>query len=239
MLDRTFSFWRRLVRRPAKPARAAATEEAERRVWVRYPANLQATWQAAQAPEERLSARVRDISRGGINLVVQRRLQPGDLLSVELPRSDQATHSVLACIIRVEPLAEGEWALGCVFSCELGDEDLEGFGARRVRHSPSDQRLWMRFPCNIKATYQKVASPESPAESARVLNISASGIGLLVPQLVDTGTLLSLDLQPHGNNETRTMLACVVHVNPQASGEFALGCNFIRELSEQDLHALL
>jgi PilZ domain-containing protein len=238
MLDRTFRFWRRLVGRPTR-SKGTAVEEAERRVWVRYPANLEATWQPAQAPAERLSARVRDISRGGINLLVQRHLHTGDLLSVELPRGDDATHTVLACIVRVQAVAAGEWAIGCVFSCELGDEDLQGFGARRIRNDPSDQRLWMRFPCNIKATYQKVASPESPAQTARVLNVSATGIGLLIPQLIDTGALLSVELQPMSKNETRTILACVVHVNPQASGDFALGCNFIRELTEDDLHALL
>jgi c-di-GMP-binding flagellar brake protein YcgR len=238
MLDRTFRFWRRLVGRPGK-SKGAAAEEAERRVWVRYPANLQTTLQAAQAPEERLSARVGDISRGGIKLVVQRPLQTGELLSVELPCGDEAAQTVLACIVRVEALPDGEWSVGCTFSRELGDDDLEGFGARRVRNDPSDQRLWMRFPCNIRATVQKVASPESPAEAARVLNISATGIGILVPQLIDTGALLSVELQPAGGKEPRTMLACVVHVNPQANGEFALGCNFIRELTEQDLQTLL
>ena len=62
------------------------TEEADRRVWVRYPAELETTYQKpGQAERGRLSAKVRDISRGGVNLLVQHSFQPGDMLSVELP----------------------------------------------------------------------------------------------------------------------------------------------------------
>ena len=35
-----------------------------------------------------------------------------------------------------------------------------------------------------------------------------------------------------------TILACVVHVTVRSEREHILGCNFIRELSEEDLAAL-
>src|SRR5437667_8626123 len=139
MFERTFSFWRRLVGRSTKPMDDSSTElEDERRVWVRYPADLETTYQPAGASSVRLSARVHDISRGGVHLVVNRQFQTGDLLSIELPRSNDETYTVLACIVRVDRAtdAEGkepEWTLGCVFSRELGDEELGGFDARRVR----------------------------------------------------------------------------------------------------------
>jgi len=37
----------------------------------------------------------------------------------------------------------------------------------------------------------------------------------------------------------RTMLACVVHVTTQTSGPWALGCNFIRQLTEEELKSLI
>ncbi|HMC65330.1 MAG TPA: PilZ domain-containing protein [Gemmataceae bacterium] len=240
MFERTFSFWRRLVGRPSKPMDDSAHDlEDDRRIWVRYPADLETTYQPATRTSIRLSARVRDISRGGVQLVVNRDFQTGELLSIELPRANQETHTVLACIVRVDRASGDAWSVGCVFSRELGDDELEGFGARRVRHAESDQRLWMRFPCNVKATYQKVATPEALPQGARVLDISATGVGLLVPQLVEAGTLLSVDLHPANGGAPRTMLACVVHVNTQANGQHALGCNFIRELSEEDLEVLV
>jgi c-di-GMP-binding flagellar brake protein YcgR len=229
-----FSFWQR----PA-PVEETATTEADRRVWVRYPANLETTYQTpGQAEQKRLSARVRDISQGGINLLTQQSFQPGDLLSVELPAADgQNVHTVLACIVRVNQEGE-DWALGCIFSRELGDEDLEGFGAKREKHSSVDQRTWMRFPCQVKATYQVVGYEETPTCRVEVLNISASGIGLLVGQPIEMGSLLNLELQQANGPQTRTILACVVHTN-QETGGWALGCNFIRQLSEEDLQALV
>jgi c-di-GMP-binding flagellar brake protein YcgR len=239
MFERTFSFWRRLVGRPTKPEDSPQGLEDERRVWVRYPTHLETTYQSGDTESPRLSARVRDVSRGGIRLVIEREFQTGELLSIELPRANDGTHTVLACIVRVDGLKGDEWALGCVFSRELGEEELQGFGARRERHAPADQRVWMRFACNVRATYQQVSTFGAPTAEARVLNISATGVGLLTLEPVEAGTLLSVDLTPDSGAETRTMLACVVHVNAQANGQFALGCNFIRELSEEDLQALV
>jgi hypothetical protein len=237
MLKRTFSFWRRLVGQEPGPGGATGTEE--RRVWVRYPANVEATLQPAGGSDPgRFSASVRDISRGGANLVVNRAFHPGDLLSLELP-VDERPSNVLACIVRVISLGEGAWALGCHFARELSDEDMEGLGGKREKHEPSDQRTWVRFPGSVRARYQYVKDSDQSAYPAQVLNISASGVGLLVRQAIETGTLLTVELAPGAQERPRTMLACVVHAAAQEPGEWALGCNFIHELDEDDLHALV
>lgn len=239
MLQTTFSFWRRLVGR-GDGTSATAVENEERRLWVRYPANLATVVQPAQTPEpERISSIIRDISLGGANLVADRQFEPGQVITVELPlREGDETQSVLACVVRAVEEKPGQWALGCVFSRELAGEDLEGLGARRIRNRSSDKRVWMRFPTNVEATFQKVGDINNEASSARVLNISASGVGLLVNEKVETGALLSVELLGHGQVR-RTILACVVHVSPREDSEWALGCNFIRELNEQDLKALI
>jgi c-di-GMP-binding flagellar brake protein YcgR len=228
-----FSFWQR------SPAAEMATAVEERRVWVRYPAHWETTYQApGQEETTRLSALVRDISRGGANLLVQQPFQPGDLLSVELPAGEgQKVHTVLACVVRVAPEGD-DWSLGCIFSRELGDEDLQDFGAKKEKPSSADQRTWNRFPCQVQATYQVVGYEETPICRAQVLNISASGIGLLVERAIEMGSLLSLELQKEGGGAARTILACVVHAN-QEEGRWALGCNFIRELTEEDLQVLV
>jgi hypothetical protein len=244
MFGRTFSLWRRWVRRSEEQAGPAA---GERRVWVRYPANLETTYLPAEAEgSSRQSARVRDISAGGANLLVNRAFKPGELLSLELPvgpgelgELGEGDTSVLACVVRVVPQGKGEWALGCIFSRELSEDDLQSFGARREKHAPSDQRTWMRFPCNVKASYQRVANGDSGVHPAQVLNISANGVGLLVSQPIQTGTLLNVDMFPAGGAAKKTMLSCVVHVNSQGADQWALGCNFIRELNESDLNGLL
>ena len=238
MFGRTFSFWHRLVGKPAGTIEAPA----ERRLWVRYPANLQTNVQLGTDPvvETRVSARVQDISPGGANLLVDHPFETGQMLGVELPQGgNEDKHTVLACVVRVVPDGEGQWALGCVFSRELTDDDLEGFGAKRVRHSPPDQRMWMRFATDRQASFQKVGDPENQNYLAQVINLSASGVGLAVTIAVEAGALLSVDLRGPDGDVARTILACVVHVTTQADGHWALGCNFIRELSEEDFQALI
>src|SRR5690242_3805741 len=123
MFERTVSFWKRLLGRqaPAEGASGVQQAEEERRVWVRYPADLETTVQAAGSPDAvRLSARVRNVSLGGVSLAVDRPFEPGDLLSVELPGATEQTRcNVLACVVHVGEMPEGGWVLGCTFSREL------------------------------------------------------------------------------------------------------------------------
>jgi hypothetical protein len=244
MFKRTVSFFRQLVggRSVLGTADEVKALEEERRARVRYPSNVETTVHPADGAEPvRLSARVRNISRTGINLQVERGFEPGSLLSVELPGPDgRPPYTVLACVVHATP-RDGEWALGCTFARELSDDDLSAFGAKRQRPPRADDhRTWVRFPCHVKAACQTVTPDEpEPAWPAQVLNISPSGIGLLVDRPVENGALLSLQLQGAGGQMTHTILACVVHVTAQAAGHWALGCNFIRELSEKELLALL
>lgn len=242
MFARTFSFCRRLVGFPVDgaPRPASACSEDDRRVWVRHPADLITTYQVAgETQQTTLAAHVQDISQGGINLLVARAFQAGDLLNVELPRPDGPALDVLACVVRVEE-QKGQWALGCVFSRELGDEDLRDYGARREKPGDADQRFWKRFPVEVAAIYRQVdCDSESEVRSAQVLNISATGVGLLVSENFETGVLLDIELSPLSGKKGRRILACVVHVSRRADDEWALGCNFIRELTEADLASLV
>ncbi len=240
MLARTFSFWRRLVGRTEGTEGGVGTLETDRRVWVRFPANLEATLQPP-GDATRFTAQIRDISRGGVNLIADRPFQPGDHVSIELPAADGCTHNVLACIVRVNGASSGAWELGCTFSRELSDSDLQSLGARRQKPTPPDQRTWLRFPCDVRASYQFVAGDNAEPESyeARVENISPSGIALVVPDPVETGVLLSIEIHAAAGTAARTILACVVHAARQQDGQWALGCNFIRELSEADLQVLV
>src|SRR5438445_9916070 len=85
MFAQTFSFWRRWIGKE-KPAGAGGTAVAEeRRLWVRYEADLEAHVQPAQpAQAERTLVRVRDISLGVAHLVTDRPFQAGQILSLEL-----------------------------------------------------------------------------------------------------------------------------------------------------------
>ena len=71
-----------------------------------------------------------------------------------------------------------------------------------------------------------------------MVNISLGGIGLEVEQSIDNGALLNLELKSTAG-QVKTILACVVHVLSHGVKGRVLGCNFIHELSEADLHALV
>ena len=237
MFERAFSFWRRLVGKGGKSARA----DEERRLWVRYPAQISTTVSPTTNNEAlRLLSQIRDISRGGASLVINHAFEPGEHISIELPLAgNEQAQTVLACIVRAVEEKPGVWALGCVFAQELSDSDLEGMGGQKVKHDPGDQRTWVRFATSIHAHFQKVGDDRNLRYQAKVFNVSASGVGLEVKDRVDTGSLLSVDLLDNQETVRRTMLACVVHVSPSDSGAWALGCNFIRSLSEEDLRGLL
>jgi hypothetical protein len=147
-------------------------------------------------------------------------------------------HTVLACVVRVQAEKNNKWSLGCVFSCELTNEELGTFGAHKTPADASDPRTWVRFPIKVKANCRKVggANVSCPAE---VLNISASGIGLLVNPSLQAGSLLNIDLLDRNDRIIRTILACVVHTTARTGGDYAVGCNFIRELGEDELQSLM
>jgi c-di-GMP-binding flagellar brake protein YcgR len=240
MFERTFSFWRRLVGKTAEGSPAEAPGERDRRLWVRYGTDLHGKVQPAiPSGSSKISATIRDLSMGGANLLLDRPFKLGEMLSIEIPADGDDICTVLACVVRINPEKDERWSLGCAFSRELSSDDLSHFGAGRVEPSGADQRKWVRFACEMKASYRKVGDVSNESHATQVLNISANGIGLAVTPPLDPGTLLNVDLIDRRGQSTHTILACVVHTTQRAGGELAVGCNFIRELSEVELKALL
>jgi hypothetical protein len=233
MLARALASWNRLVRWRVRHA-----PEEDRRVWVRFPSGLQTALRPAGGPDgPRLGARVQDVSRGGIRLVVDRPFEAGELLSVELPEAEgRPPSTVLACVVRAAAAEGGAWLVGCTFAAELADDDLDLFGARRAPGPGTQQREWVRFPCRARASFQVVRAPAAPAE-AEVLNVSAGGVGLRAGADLQVGELLSVELSG-GDRPALTTLACVVRVSVEPDGTRLLGCNFIGELADDDLRAL-
>jgi hypothetical protein len=242
MFEKTFSFWRRLVgQSPAHAEKPGATAtEDDRRLWVRYAAELQGNVQLGENEAHgKVVTKVRDLSLGGANLTINRPLELGQMLSVELPLDDNEVFTVLACVVRVKPQPDGNWSVGCVFARELTSEDLDRVGAQKVPASTDDQRTWVRFACSLTASYRQVSDVGDEAHEANILNISPNGVGLAVQHSLAAGSLLNVDLVDSSGRIVRTLLACVVHTTSRSEGGFAVGCNFIRELSEEELDSML
>jgi len=213
----------------------------ERRVWVRSLSDLETSCKLAEAPATgRMSARIRNISRGGINLLLERGLEPGTLLSVELPGNGQGDeYFVLGCVLHSAAQPSGEFSIGCTFARELEEEEVRSLVAKPIAPFESDERSFVRFPCPTRAAYAFVNAPERKAGTARVINISPKGIALTVSEFIDVGTLLNLELQGSTGAAKLTVLASITRVIPHPDGEWSLGLNFISRLSDKDMQALL
>lgn len=75
---------------------------------------------------QKWTARVRDISSGGLCLVLGRRFERGAGLAIEVPGADSDSPStLLARVVHVRAQGGGLWALGCAFVSPLSDEELE------------------------------------------------------------------------------------------------------------------
>ncbi len=239
MFERTASLWRRLIGRPnTGPGSAEGGDE--RRVWMRYPSDLMTQFAPLNGEvHPGLSAQVKDVSLGGIKLVAGEAFDPGTMVSITLPGEGKSSMTVLACVVHCGELSEGEWALGCNFAGELQEWQLLAFGARQPPKPTNNGRQWARFPCSIKAVCRHPNQPSAPAWEAEVFNVSASGMAVKFDALVLTGTLFSAELRGSRATPPLTILACVVHVTVQPDGQRILGCNFIRELSTQDIQLLV
>jgi PilZ domain len=239
MAERTISAWGQLLD-VHPPSVEAFTSRTERRAWLRYACDLATNYRLTQPSDEsKVPARVRNICAGGINVLVDQPLQRGTILSVELPgATEQFPCSVLACVIHSTPWPAGYWTAGCALVAELGDDELQRVGAKRLLSPPADQRKWVRFPCDLPSSYRPIRVAERQHTPARIIDVSASGVGLLVTHPVAAGTLLSLHVCGSDGGLALTMLACVVRVAAHTTGEWILGCNFIRELTDKELEPL-
>lgn len=230
MFERLKGLWNTIVGNRAESAGD------ERRVWVRHPSQMQTLVAAvADGADTRHPARVGNVSRGGIHLLVDRAFQPGDMISIDLPGDiNQGDETLLACVVHVTELPGGQWGLGCAFSETVEDDTLAALGAR----SGPNQRAAVRFPCLVQAVYTRASTSGSEPRPAEVRNVSANGIGLVLPEAVEAGTLLNVTLTGEHGGRVGSILACVVHVSHRPGADWVVGCNFIRELSEDDLAEL-
>ncbi|HEV3119937.1 MAG TPA: PilZ domain-containing protein [Gemmataceae bacterium] len=240
MKDKTISSWGQLVTLPPGTLDGEPATE-ERRAWLRYICDLVTVCRPSEhSGSEPLLARIRNISRGGVNLLVDQGFPSGSILSVELPAEDGNPQcTLLACVIHATPHAGGDWALGCSFVRELADDDLQPYGAKRVRAGAADQRTWTRFACDVQATYRIARMTERKSVPAQVIDISPCGVGLRVKRTIEPGTVLRVDLQSQDAQSKLRIFACVVRVKEVAPGEYAIGCNFIREISDEEMKGLL
>jgi len=99
----------------------------ERRALVRQPSRQTLCLSEAETKEEILwVARLQDICRQGVRLLLMRRFEPGTLLRLEVPgKSPETPLLVQARVIHVVNYPNGSFGLGCAFSRLLTEEEMK------------------------------------------------------------------------------------------------------------------
>ena len=71
------------------------------------------------------------------------------------------------------------------------------------------------------------------------MDISTTGIGIILRQGFPSGTMLTIELQNTAGDVSRTLQTKVVHTTPHPEGGWVSGCEFVNPLTEDDLKLLL
>jgi hypothetical protein len=215
---------------------------ADRRVWVRYSCDVSSTCHSKRGVDEiSWSARVRDISRGGLNVHINRSFEPGSILFIELPLGpDQTVRTLSVKVVRCENAESGNCSLGCQFETPLAEEDLLAFQVKKPIVSNNEKRAWIRFTCDGNRSPQATVliNPNNKIQ-ARILNICKGGIGLETKRFCEPGTPLKLELVDASGRTSRPIQAKVAHSTFQAADHWTTGCSFETPLNDEDLAALI
>ena len=98
----------------------------DRRVWVRIHSEEHAVWIIEKANTAWLGI-IRDISAGGMALVLRQRLEPGTVLIVELETKTGRPRRALVHVIHSTEEKPNRWITGCGFPAPLSEQELRDF----------------------------------------------------------------------------------------------------------------
>jgi hypothetical protein len=95
-----------------------------------------------------------------------------------------------------------------------------------------------RHACSLEATSRSIEIAEMLSWGAVVSDLSAGGVGITLCYPFRPGTYLAVELQsPSG--KLRTLMVRVLHVHDQSDGQWRLGCEFVKPLTETDMGLFL
>jgi hypothetical protein len=105
--------------------------------------------------------------------------------------------------------------------------------------SCDERRAHVRYSHALRTQCRPLGREGAASWTARVRDISRSGIALLMPREVRAGAVLVVALEGRGGRFARPILMRVVRVGPEGKGGWEVGCTFVTPLADDDLEALL
>jgi hypothetical protein len=104
--------------------------------------------------------------------------------------------------------------------------------------TPDERREAERFLPEPSSICRVVSDVQDEVARATVRDLSATGIGLLVRKPIKPGSVLILNLEVRECRLPRPLPVRVMHAAPAAEGNWLVGCQFVRRLSEPELQIL-
>lgn len=112
----------------SNPGSSPTSKDSERRVRVRSPLILEILCKPgeAQSGESWGLAGVSDMSATGIGLILEVRMEPGTMVTIEVPGAEPGQPAMIpARVTNVTPLDNNQWRHGCVFVHKLNEDELK------------------------------------------------------------------------------------------------------------------
>lgn len=106
---------------------ANAQTPQDRRVWVRYPGTPETPTYAVSQQDDIIiwKARIRDLSVGGVCLLLNGSFPVGSIVDIEFRNATtKETRTLSAKVVRVTCKDDINWELGCAFVRELNEEEV-------------------------------------------------------------------------------------------------------------------
>ncbi len=104
--------------------------------------------------------------------------------------------------------------------------------------SLSDRRAYLRYPRRFEMLWQRLGLAGRDQIPARVINVSAGGVGLVSDRPLVLESLLVLRL-PTATAGWVSHLVRVKRCDRQEDGAYQVGCAFVKPLSRVQLRVLL
>ena len=101
------------------------------------------------------------------------------------------------------------------------------------------RRACVRFRCTRPVPRRMAIAESYNSLDGWLVDISVSGLGLLLDSPLDEGTLLFVEMESSPEASPVELLARVIRATSTPEGEWLLGCEFVTPLGEEELRAML
>lgn len=107
------------------------------------------------------------------------------------------------------------------------------------RHAWIKRRAETRYHCAPATAGRINRGDDETIRHAWILNLSATGVGLLLDSPLEAGAQLTIHLKSSSGDTYFDLPARVAHATAQANGEWLIGCELAEKLRQEDLDVLL